>query len=186
MLTKANIVTLTRIALVPAFLILMSVNTPATIVAAIVIFVIASATDWVDGFLARRYNEITTFGKFIDPLADKLLITAALLIFVQNDFLAAWAAMLIIAREFIITSLRLVALTHGEVLAAGFSGKIKTIVQIACTIFILIIKTPHLHDFLGHSIEMAEQLITWTGYLMVAVTLWSGVDYLVRHRNVLK
>ncbi|MCL2545992.1 MAG: CDP-diacylglycerol--glycerol-3-phosphate 3-phosphatidyltransferase [Oscillospiraceae bacterium] len=186
MLTKANIVTLARIALIPAFMILLLAGTQATTVAAVIIFVVASATDWVDGFLARKYNEVTTFGKFIDPLADKLLVTAALLIFVQHGHLASWAAMLIIAREFIITSLRLVALAKGEVLAADFSGKLKTIVQISCTIFILVIGTEQLYNLLGHSAETASQLALWAGYLMVAVTLWSGVDYLVRHRDVLK
>ena len=186
MLTKASIVTLSRMAMIPLFMALMLIDNPSLTTAAVIIFVIASMTDWVDGFLARKYNEVTTFGKFIDPLADKLLIAAALLIFVETGRMASWAAMLIIAREFIITSLRLIALTKGEVLAAGFSGKVKTMTQIACTIFILAIDTEHAIELFGHSPSLAANLAAWAGYVMVAVTLWSGIDYLVRHRKVLK
>jgi len=149
------------------------------------IFIVASATDWVDGFLARKYNEVTNFGKFIDPLADKLLITSAMLIFVQQKSLASWAAMIIIAREFIITSLRLVAVTQGKVLAAGMSGKIKTVVQIGCTIvFILTDKVLLTNNylFMVGEYEMTPNRIA--GFVIVAVTLWSGLDYLIRHRSV--
>ena len=181
MMTKANIVTLTRIALVPIFMWAMILDTDHTKTLALVIFILASTTDWVDGFLARRFNEVTTFGKFMDPLADKLLITAAMLIFVQQGRLPSWAAMLIIAREFIVTSLRSVASAQGAVLSAELSGKIKTVVQIFCTSYLLI-PVQIFSDFrLG---EISGEALA--GYVMVAVTLWSGIDYLVRHRHILK
>ncbi len=184
MLTRASIVTLARIALIPVFMwaLLNSDSHDSYRYTALAIFIVASFTDWVDGFLARKYNEVTTFGKFIDPLADKLLITAAMLIFVQQGSLASWAAMIIIAREFIITSLRLVAVAQGKVLAAGFSGKVKTVVQIICSIaFIAFRNNPTL--FCVGSYEVTTDRAA--GFVMVAVTVWSGIDYLVRHRSVL-
>jgi len=183
MLTKASAVTLARIAMVPAFMVfLLSDHFPTTTVA-LVVFVIAAGTDWLDGHLARKYNEITDFGKFIDPLADKLLVTSAMLIFVGQGRLASWAAMLIIAREFVITSLRLVAMTRGKVLAAGWSGKIKTFIQIGAVVSFLYFDDPtHLFYFFGHSMTSD----TVAGFAMVAVAIWSGADYLVRHRSVLK
>lgn len=182
MLTKASIVTLARIALIPVFMWALLADKGYTNTVALVIFILASATDWVDGFLARKYNEVTTFGKFIDPLADKLLITAAMLIFVEQGHLASWAAMIIIAREFIITSLRLVAVAQGKVLAADLSGKIKTTVQIICTILFLLITQPVDLVTIGTWPVTSDTVI---GLIMVGVTLWSGIDYLIRHRSIL-
>ena len=186
MLTKASIVTLSRIAIIPIFMWALLTRNDTAHTVALILFIIASATDWVDGFLARKYNEVTDFGKFIDPLADKLLITSAMLIFVQQGSLASWAAMLIIAREFIVTSLRLVAVTQGKVLAAGWSGKVKTLVQIICTVIFILPSTSFFNPtsslFIVGTYEMTIYRIA--GFVMVIVTLWSGVDYLIRHRSV--
>jgi CDP-diacylglycerol--glycerol-3-phosphate 3-phosphatidyltransferase len=183
-LTKASMVTLTRIALVPIFIWAMLSEVPYTGIAALFIFILASTTDWLDGFLARRYNEVTTFGKFIDPLADKLLITAAMLFFVQQGRMAVWAAMIIIARDFIVTSLRLVAVAQGQILAAEISGKIKMITQVVCCSFLLFPREAF--PFLNLSGEFWNVYYAGSVYIMVAVTLWSGIDYLVRNRRVFK
>ena len=179
-MTAANWITLSRIMLIPLFMISMDSAWPYSNIVALAIFIVASLTDGIDGYVARKFNQVTTFGKFMDPLADKLLVAAAIICFVQDGKMAAWAAVVIITREFVVTSLRMVAATSGVVIAAGLSGKIKTTVQIACIVFML---TPQ------HSITIAESSISWGNvavWVMVAATVWSGADYLVKHRDIIK
>ena len=178
-MTAASIITLTRIALIPVFMWTMTADAPYASVLALLIFILASVTDAVDGYVARRFNQVTNFGKFIDPLADKLLVTSALLLFVQDDRMSAIAAMIIIARELLVTSLRTVAMAAGRVIAAGWEGKLKTTVQIVCIAFLLT----------GQGNAVISGGFTWDQaavWLMTAVTLWSGVAYLYRHREVLR
>ena len=172
-LNAPNIITLTRIMLVPVFLIAVPESgdygwTP------VIVFAAASLTDGLDGMIARKYNLVTTFGKFIDPLADKLLVTAALLVFASRGEMPVWAAMTVLAREFIVTSLRMVAAGQGDIMAAALPGKIKTVVQIACILFMLL---P-----LSGAGSLFYDIAVW---LMVAVTVWSGADYLWRGRKLL-
>ena len=180
-MTIASMITLTRIALIPAFMWAMLSGHPYSAVLALLIFIIASITDGVDGYVARRFNQVTTFGKFIDPLADKLLVTSALLLFVQFGQMSAVAAMIIIAREFLVTSLRTVAMAEGQVIPTGWEGKLKTTVQIVCIAFLLIRRSVA-NQFPDPS-EVWDLTAVW---LMVAVTVWSGVAYLYRHRDVLR
>ena len=132
------------------------------------VFILASITDFVDGYIARKYNQISDFGKFLDPLADKLLTIAAMVIFCQWDMMPAWALMLILTREFAVTGLRLVAVTKGNVIAAGWSGKIKT----ASTM-------------VGLCAMMAFPTIGWLSITVTAVivvtTVYSGVEYFIRN-----
>jgi CDP-diacylglycerol--glycerol-3-phosphate 3-phosphatidyltransferase len=178
-MTPASIITLTRIALIPVFMWAVGSGIPYSGVLALIIFIVASATDAVDGYVARRFHQVTNFGKFIDPLADKLLVTAALLMFVEAGRMPAIAAMIIVTREFLITSLRTVAMTEGKVIAAGWEGKLKTVVQIVCIAFLLTAQG-------GIELFAGVTLDTIAVWLMTAVTVWSGVAYLVRHGGVLR
>lgn len=178
-MTTANKITLIRIAMIPLFMIAIYSNIRYSDIFALVIFIAASVTDGIDGYIARKYNQITNFGKFIDPLADKLLVTAAILVFTERGQMPAWAAMLIIAREFAVTGLRLVAVERGQVIAAGTSGKIKTVVSI---IAISVMLTP------WHDIGVIGTVITVdmvAAFLMVATTLWSGIEYFIRNVKLL-
>ncbi len=169
-MTTANTITLARIALIPAFMIFVYLDFPSSNWIALFFFSIASLTDGIDGYIARKYNQVTNFGKFIDPLADKLLVTAAILIFVEQGRMPAVMAILILSREFIVTSLRVVAISQGKVIAAALSGKIKTVTQIICIIIML---TPFASIvFLGVSLN---DIAAW---VMTIVTLYSGYDYL--------
>lgn len=138
-MTTANKITLVRIAMIPFFVVFALMDGWQWQLAALVLFCAASFTDFLDGYIARKYNQVTDFGKFVDPLADKLLVTAALVIFVGQGLLASWMVFIILAREFIITSLRNVAAAKGQVMAAAWSGKVKTCVQIAGVILIFLL-----------------------------------------------
>ncbi len=180
-MTPASIITLARIALIPVFMWAMTADVPYAAVLALIIFIVASVTDAVDGYVARRFNQVTNFGKFIDPLADKLLVTAALLLFVQFGQMSAVAAMIIITREFLVTSLRMVAVAEGQVIAAGWEGKVKTIVQIVCIAFLLTTMSP-VEPFEGAGFTLGHVAV----WIMVLVTVWSGIAYLVKHSDVLR
>ncbi len=176
-MTAASIITLVRILMVPLFMWTWGFHDAPWL--SLCVFLVASLTDALDGYVARRYNQVTIFGKFIDPLADKLLVTAALLLFVREGSMPAAAAMIILAREFLITSLRLVAVSQGKVIAASASGKIKMVVQIVCISLLL---TAWRDIVLFGSFTLGA-LAVW---VMVAVTVWSGVVYLTAHRDLLK
>lgn len=142
------------------------------------IFIVASITDSLDGYVARHYNQISIFGKFIDPLADKLLVFAALLIFVERGQMVSWACMIVIAREFAVTGLRLVAMEDGVVIAAGTSGKVKTAVSIVCSCVMLL---PH--NFVAYPWWYT---VDWINVIIIVlVTVYSGVDYFIANKRVL-
>src|SRR5690625_217742 len=149
-----------------------------THVIAAIIFIIASGTDWLDGYYARKYNLITNLGKCLDPLADKLLVSAALLLLVQLDLLAAWIVIIIISREFAVTGLRVVAASEGIVLAASSLGKIKTATQLIAITLLLLHNIP----FQTLNIPVATILI----YVALFFPVLSGCDYFIRNKHVLK
>ena len=122
-MTTASKITLVRVAMIPIFMALLLLGYRWI---ALAVFILASVTDFVDGYVARHYNQVSDFGKFLDPLADKLLVTACMLIFVEWGRMPAWAVMIVLTREFAVTGLRLVAVGNGRVIAAGWSGKVKT------------------------------------------------------------
>ena len=177
-MTLANKITLTRIALIPVLVILMTIGGQGCMIASLVLFLVTSATDFLDGYVARKYNQVTDFGKFVDPLADKLLVTAALCMFVQQGLIAGGLVWIILAREFIITSLRTIAALTGQAMAAAWSGKVKTCVQIAGIIVI------YLCTIAANGAELtgaASTLCLVSGIVMTLVTLYSGYDYLKRN-----
>jgi CDP-diacylglycerol--glycerol-3-phosphate 3-phosphatidyltransferase len=167
-----NTITLIRIALVPVFILAYALGWGESFDLPFWIFTVASLTDVLDGYIARRKGLVTTFGKFIDPLADKLLISAALIILIDSGLISAWIVIVILARDFVVTSLRLVAVDSGEVIAAKTSGKIKMLVQVVVISFML------------GSVSFFDPIIPYLVYLMLAVTVWSGVDYVWRSRHV--
>ncbi|MDR0935273.1 MAG: CDP-diacylglycerol--glycerol-3-phosphate 3-phosphatidyltransferase [Oscillospiraceae bacterium] len=179
-MTTASKITMFRIALIPLFMAAMMITTPYSNVVALGIFILAGVTDHIDGYVARHYNQVTTFGKFIDPLADKILVLAAIVILVQWNRMPAWAAVVVLAREFAVTGLRLVAAGDGIVIAAGISGKVKTVVSLVCLSFML---ANELHDFeLIPGLLNVDQLAL---ALIVITTVYSGASYFIRNRKIL-
>ncbi|HEY5044994.1 MAG TPA: CDP-diacylglycerol--glycerol-3-phosphate 3-phosphatidyltransferase [Solirubrobacteraceae bacterium] len=163
-LNLPNVLTVLRIMLVPVVVVALLGNTPSGDVLAAVVFALASLTDFVDGRLARARGSITTFGKLMDPLADKLLIIAALLSLVSLGRLEAWVAMVIITRELAVTMLRLGATQAGVVIAASMFGKVKTCMQIAAILAVIAVPGPPLW-------------VSLLLYATVLVTVLSGLDY---------
>ena len=172
-----NKITIFRVCMIPVFLVFMLVEAiPYGNYIAAVLFIIACLSDAADGYIARKYNLITNFGKFMDPLADKLLVCSALICFIELDLVAAWPIIIIIAREFIISGFRLVASDNGVVIAASYWGKFKTTAQmIMCILFIV-----HLDNSVFFALE---QIFL---YLSVALTVISLVEYVWKNRQVLK
>jgi nicotinamide-nucleotide amidase len=195
-LNAANTVTLARMVLIPVFLLVMLADWPRWFTApgmlyaarpwiAAAVFAVLAATDGVDGYLARSRNEVTTFGKFLDPLADKLLVTAALLALVDMKVLPAWIAFVIIAREFIVSGLRMVASAEGTVIAASWYGKVKTVLQIAA-ILLFIVKDSPTFTSLTPDMQLWIQAVAWTVMgAAVVMTIMSMVDYFIHAREVL-
>ena len=173
-MTTASKITLVRVVLIPVFmaLLLCSGGNDALRWAALAVFVIASISDFVDGYIARHYNQVTDFGKFLDPLADKLLVTACMMIFVGQGRMASWIVFVVIAREFAVTGLRLVAVGNGRVIAAAWSGKIKT----SCTMVGLI----DMMAFTGSAVlDMVVSIV------ILVTTVYSGIEYFCKNWDVL-
>lgn len=173
-MTTANKITMVRILLIPAF---MAVALLGFGTVALALFILASFTDMLDGYIARKYNQISDFGKFMDPLADKLLTTAALLLFVQWGQMPAWVLMVILAREFAVSGLRMMAAASGTVIAAGVSGKVKTVV----TVIAICLMLTSLHElvvFAGVTVNMIAVVA------MLVTTVYSGAEYLVKNYKV--
>jgi CDP-diacylglycerol--glycerol-3-phosphate 3-phosphatidyltransferase len=173
-LNLPNVLTLIRILLVPVLVVALLDETANGDLLAAIVFALASFTDAMDGYLARTRNAITSFGKLMDPIADKLLIIAALVALVSLNRLPAWVAMVIIARELTVTVTRMQATQHGVVIAANAWGKAKTIVQVAAIFFLIAVGEP--------SPAWVDGLV----YAAVAITIVSGVDYFFGLRRVLR
>jgi len=196
-MNAANTVTVTRMVLIPAFLLVLLadwpqwVHAPAMVVAlkpwiAAAIFTLLAATDGVDGYLARSRNEVTTFGKFLDPLADKLLVTAALLALIELAVLPAWIAFVIIAREFIVSGLRMVASAEGQVIAASWYGKVKTVVQIVAIVMFIVKDSQLLASIVGAEFMVFMQAASWAVMgAAVVLTILSMIDYFRHAADVL-
>ena len=171
-----NCLTILRIFMVPVFVVFMLADVlgGADRYIAGILFIAASLTDTLDGYLARKNNQITVFGKFMDPLADKLLVCSAMICLVEMGRLSAWIVIIIIGREFIISGFRLIASDNGIVIAASYWGKIKTVCQMIMIILLI--------ADLGSSFAVAEQILI---YLSLALTVISLADYLYKNRQVL-
>lgn len=178
MMNLPNKLTIIRVLLIPffVFFLLVPVAGDASRYIALVIFIVASLTDLADGKIARKYNLVTNFGKFMDPLADKLLVCSALICFVEMSLLPAWIVIIIISREFIISGFRLIASDNGVVIAASYWGKFKTTSQMIM-IVLLIAQLP------GTVFDILEQLFIYIALILTVVSL---IDYLIKNKNVLK
>ena len=175
-MTTASKITLVRVALIPFFMVflLLHIHGGADWLrwAALATFVVASVSDFLDGYIARHCNQVSDFGIFVDPLADKLLVTAAFIIFVEWGRMPAWAVVLVVAREFAISGLRMVAANNGTVIAAGWSGKIKT----SCTMVGLIAMMV---------LPNVPVLDTVVNVVILVTTVYSGVEYFVKNWHCL-
>ena len=170
-MTTATKITLIRVAFIPILMVLMSLSGGCANIwmyLSLALFIIASITDYIDGHIARTRNQVTDFGKFLDPLADKLLVIAAMCMFCQWGMLPAWALMLVLTREFAVTGLRLVAVGKGKVIAAGWSGKVKTASTMVSLCF-----------------WMAFPGVVWLSWVIITVivvtTIYSGIEYFVQN-----
>ena len=172
-----NKITVFRILMIPFFVACMLIKEiPYHEIIAGVIFIIAALSDLVDGKIARRFNLVTNFGKFMDPLADKLLVQSALLCFVANGLLPAWIAIVIMSREFIISGFRLLAADKGIVIAAGYLGKLKTVFQMVMSVMLIF--------HFSHPVWLVtEQIFIWGSLILTIVSL---VDYFIKNKDVLK
>lgn len=191
-MTTANKLTILRILLIPVMIIVLYIDalvidteflnmTVQQIIFA-GLFILASLTDFLDGYIARKYNQITTFGKFLDPIADKVLVfTALLYLMVQMpDRVAIWGVMVIIVREFLVTGVRLIAVEHGKVIAASHLGKYKTLTTMLAIIMFLF------NDF---RLTLIHPNLVWVTnivyYIAIFFTVWSGFDYLYKNREII-
>ena len=189
--TPANKVTLARILAIPVFLAVIIAPWPEYLpewpdaaswkpLIAALVFIVISATDAVDGHLARSRGEVTTLGKFMDPLADKLLVTAALLVLVELQVLPSWAALIIVSREFIVSGIRMVAASEGVVIAASWWGKVKTVTQIIAIVLFLVKGTPLLGSF-NQSLDDGMYILAWVAMLLALFfTIVSMLDYFMK------
>ena len=179
-MTTANKLTLLRMALIPVFLGVLYAGFPGSRYWALGVFVAASLTDFLDGYIARHYNQITNFGKFMDPLADKVLVMAAMCWFVERGRMPGWVLAVVLLREFAVSGMRLVAVEQGRVIAAGWSGKIKTAATMVCLILMLLIPAPEPWDSAPDFIAAVSNAV------IVVTTLYSGIEYFIKNRDVFK
>ena len=170
-MNTANKLTLTRVVMIPLFLVILYWDFPFHQYVALAVFVLASVTDFVDGYIARHYDQVTDFGKFMDPLADKVLVMAAMLWFVEAGRFPAWALLIVIVREFAVSGLRMIASDKGRVIAAGWSGKVKTASTMVCIVLMFL------------------PIPGWLNTVCVAIialtTLYSGVEYFVKNKDII-
>ena len=170
-MTTASKITLVRVAMIPAYMVTMYLSGGQSglwMFISLALFIVASLTDYVDGQIARKCNQVSDFGKFLDPLADKLLVIDCMCILCEWGMMTAWALMIVLAREFAVTGLRLVAVQNGTVIAAGWSGKVKTF-----------------STMVGLCVVMAFPTVAWINTVVMVVivvtTLYSGVEYFIQN-----
>jgi len=171
-LTTASKITILRVVLIPVVLILMYANFRNHMLWAILVFVIASGSDFLDGYIARHFDQVSNFGKFLDPLADKMLVISIMIVFVGWSLMPAWAVIIVIVRELAVTGLRLVAVEGGKVIAAAWSGKIKTAATMVCLVLMMW--------------GMPNWLNTICWLVILTTTAYSGVEYFVKNAGVFK
>ena len=174
-----NKLSMLRILLIPVFVILALMNAPAAQYAAVGVFVLASITDALDGHIARKNGLVTNFGKFIDPIADKLLVMSALIVLVERGRMPGWVCIVMLAREFAVSGFRLVAAGTGKVIAAGILGKIKTVTQMIAVIALLLTAIDGVFAPLGTFADVAM-------YVSAFMTVWSGADYIIKNFNCIR
>lgn len=184
-MTTATKFTLARIAMIPVFMGCMYLSQSIDIMCyvSLAVFGLASLTDLVDGHIARKYHQVTDLGKFLDPLADKVLVLAAMVMLCEWSLFPSWALMIVLVREFAVSGLRMIASGKGHVIAAGWSGKVKTVVTMVGLCIMLLIRAQFCVSILG---ETVIAVLNWVVIAAVALTtVYSGVEYFVRNGKVL-
>lgn len=176
-----NKLTVLRMILVPVFMVLMMFDDLTMQMSGLLVFIVASITDWLDGYLARRDNLVSDFGKFMDPLADKMLTTAAFLVIMEKDFISSWVLLIILFREFLVSGIRLVAVGEGKVIAASIWGKAKTVSQMIAIIASLLLMNVSM--FTPGVTYIAVNVLVWVSTIL---TLISGADYLIKNIEFIK
>ena len=166
----ANKITMFRVVLIPVFLIVLYWGFPYSTYVGLGIFILASLTDFLDGYLARSRNLVTDFGKFMDPLADKVLVVTAMLWFTQTGRMPAWAVAIVIFREFAVSGMRLIAVEKGRVIAAGWAGKVKTASTMVCLCLMFL--------------PIPDVLVWVCVAVIVITTVYSGAEYFIKNRDV--
>ena len=170
-MNTVNKLTMLRVVLIPIYLVIWHIDFAYNNIVALIIFVLASVTDFIDGYVARHYNQITDFGKFMDPLADKVLVLTSMICFCAMGRFPAWALVIVMAREFAVSGLRMVAVDNGRVIAAGWSGKVKTFATMVC---LCIMHLP------------VWNWLMWVCIIVIAATtLYSGIEYFVKNKDVI-
>lgn len=173
-LTLASKITIIRVALIPLLVLLMYLPGQVAAIAAIILFIVASLSDFVDGYIARKYNQISTFGMFLDPLADKFLVISVMLVLVERGIFPGWAAFAVIARELAVTSLSLFAVEKDRVIAAANSGKLKTAFTMPALVIMML------------PVLLPTWLITALWVIILILTLYSGWEYFFKNMDVFK
>ena len=176
-MTTANKLTIFRVVLIPVFLVLAYAGQTGW---ALGVFILASLTDMADGYIARHYNQITDFGKFMDPLADKVLVMAAMCYFVEAGRMSGWALAIVLLREFAVSGMRLVAVEQGRVIAAAPSGKIKTAATMVCLCLMLLFGPPKPWD------SAPDLVAQFSTAVILVTTVWSGAEYFWKNRDVFR
>ena len=171
-MTTANKLTIARVLMIPVFLVILYWGFPGSSYVALAVYIIACLTDLADGYIARHYNQISDFGKFMDPLADKCLVMAALCCFVEQGDMLAWILAVVLVREFAVSGMRLIAVEKGRVIAAGWSGKVKTASTMVCICLILF--------GIPHGLNIVCQVV------ILVTTVYSGVEYFMKNADVFK
>ena len=170
-MTTASKITLIRVAMIPAYMVTMYLSGGAAglwMYVSLAIFIVASLTDFIDGYIARKYKQVSDFGKFLDPLADKLLTIACMCMLCEWGMMPAWALMIVLTREFAVTGLRLVAVQNGTVIAAGWSGKVKTASTMVGLCFVMAFPT-------------VGWIVTIVNWMIVITTVYSGMEYFIQN-----
>ena len=170
-MNTANKITLFRVFLIPVFLIVLYLDFSGHYLVALGVFIVACLSDFLDGYIARHHNQVTDFGKFMDPIADKVLVISAMVMFVSWDRMPAWMLVIVIARELGISALRLIAVDNGRVIAAGWSGKVKTASTMVCVVLMFLPIPP-----------VVNTICVW---VITLTTLYSGVEYFVKNKDVI-
>lgn len=172
-MTTANKLTMIRVGLIPVFLLLLYAGFGY---AALAVFILACLTDWADGYIARHYHQITNFGKFMDPLADKMLVMSAMCYFVEARQMPGWCLAVVLLREFAVSGMRLVAVEQGRVIAAAWSGKIKTASTMVCLCIMMLLGEPW--------VPAPRAINVLCILVIVGTTVYSGIEYFVKNRDV--
>ena len=170
-MTTASKITLVRVAMIPAYMVTMYLSGGQSglwMFVSLALFIVASLTDFIDGYIARKYQQVSDFGKFLDPLADKLLTIACMCMMCEWGMMPAWALMIVLTREFAVTGLRLVAVQNGTVIAAGWSGKVKTASTMVGLCFVM-------------AFPAVGWLVSAVNWMIVITTLYSGIEYFVQN-----